>query len=414
MTNESEQGEGLGKEGRRASGTTKAARSGTETGHDQGSWRRQRQSRPGPVKGDRRELILHPAAHPRGPRLRLGGAHLPAGFTDTFTSRYIDTGELRQHAVIGGEGPPLLLVHGWPENWYAWRLLMPALARDFEVIAVDQRGIGLTDKPRDGYDTGTLAGDLVALMDALGHERFAVVGHDTGYIIGYALAADHPDRVSRVALAEVPGPPGVGESPPLFVPEPLNNRLWHIPFNRVNDELTEQLVRGCEDIFFGYEFAIQGGGKTLPDYALKYYFRLFSDPDVLAWQLRVLPRVGHHPRTERKARDPAACDARPGDQRSGKLGSSRREPRHGRRADRRHPRRRPLGRRAGSRRDAGSGERVPGSLPRGEGRDVGKGNTGAVIDPTWAMKPMPNQVELGGSDDRSGRRHGERGPALSR
>ena len=56
----------------------------------------------------------------------------------------------------------------------------PALARDFEVIAVDQRGIGLTDKPRDVYDAGTLAGDLVALMDALGHERFAVVGHDTG------------------------------------------------------------------------------------------------------------------------------------------------------------------------------------------------------------------------------------------
>src|SRR5215211_8571763 len=93
--------------------------------------------------------------------------NLPAGFTDTFTSRYIDTGELRQHAVVGGDGPPLLLVHGWPENWYAWRLVMPQLARDFEVIAVDQRGIGLTDKPRDGYDTGTLADDLVALIDAL-------------------------------------------------------------------------------------------------------------------------------------------------------------------------------------------------------------------------------------------------------
>ena len=87
---------------------------------------------------------------------------------------------------------------------------MPALARDFEVIAVDQRGIGLSDKPEDGYDTGTLADDLVALMDALGHERFAVVGHDTGFAIGYALAADHPDRVDRVALAEIPGLPGRG------------------------------------------------------------------------------------------------------------------------------------------------------------------------------------------------------------
>jgi pimeloyl-ACP methyl ester carboxylesterase len=217
---------------------------------------------------------------PEGPGSVSGAPNLPAGFTDTFTSRYIDTGGLRQHAVIGGDGPPLLLVHGWPENWYAWRLLMPALARDFEIIAVDQRGIGLSDKPSDGYDTGTLAGDLVALMDALGHERFAVVGHDTGLIISYALAADHRDRVDRVVLAEVPGPPGVAPSPPLFVPEPINNRLWHIPFNRVNDDLTEQLVRGREDIFYGYEFAIQGG-KKLPDYALRYYFSLFSDPDVL-------------------------------------------------------------------------------------------------------------------------------------
>ena len=57
--------------------------------------------------------------------------HLPEGFTDTFTSRYVDTGEVRLHALIGGDGPPLLLVHGWPQTWYAWRLLMPALARDF-------------------------------------------------------------------------------------------------------------------------------------------------------------------------------------------------------------------------------------------------------------------------------------------
>jgi pimeloyl-ACP methyl ester carboxylesterase len=73
----------------------------------------------------------------------------------------------------------------------------------------------------------------------------------------------------------------VNPSPPLFVPEPLNNRLWHIPFNRINDELTEQLVSGREDVFFGYEFAIQGGEKALPDDVLRYYFDLYSDPDVL-------------------------------------------------------------------------------------------------------------------------------------
>src|SRR5215216_4010631 len=139
---------------------------------------------------------------PEGPGSVSGAPNLADGFTDTFTSRYIDTGDLRQHAVIGGEGPPLLLLHGWPENWYAWRLVMPELARDFEVIAVDQRGIGLSDKPHDGYDIGTLAADMVSLMDSLGHQRFALVGFDTGMFIAYALATDHPDRLDRLVVGE--------------------------------------------------------------------------------------------------------------------------------------------------------------------------------------------------------------------
>jgi pimeloyl-ACP methyl ester carboxylesterase len=159
-------------------------------------------------------------------------------------------------------------------------MVMPELARDFQVVAVDQRGIGLTDKPKDAsYDPGTLANDLVALMDALGHQRFAVVGTDTGLPIGYALAADHPDQVARVALAEVPGPPGAVPSPPLFVPEPLNNRLWHITVNRLA-EVNEQLVRGREDIYFGYEFAIQAG-KQLPEEVVNYYVGLLTNPDAL-------------------------------------------------------------------------------------------------------------------------------------
>src|SRR5678815_382783 len=105
----------------------------------------------------------------------------------TFTSRYVDTGELRLHAVTGGDGPPLLLVHGWPQTWYQYRMVMPTLARDFQVVAVDQRGIGLSDKPEDGYDTGTLANDLVALMDMLGHQRFALVGFATRLPHAYAL-----------------------------------------------------------------------------------------------------------------------------------------------------------------------------------------------------------------------------------
>src|SRR6201984_683605 len=94
---------------------------------------------------------------PEGPGSVSGAPNLPAGFADTFTSRYVDVGEVRLHTLPGGEGPPLLLVHGWPQTWYAWRMLMPALARDFSVVAPDQRGIGLSDKPRDGDDTANLA-----------------------------------------------------------------------------------------------------------------------------------------------------------------------------------------------------------------------------------------------------------------
>jgi pimeloyl-ACP methyl ester carboxylesterase len=206
---------------------------------------------------------------PEGPGSVSGAPHLPEGFTSTFTSRYIDTGDVRLHAVIGGGGPPLLLIHGWPGSWYYWRLVMPALARDFAVIAVDQRGIGLSDKPEQGYDTGTLANDLAGLMDALGHERFAVVGVDTGMLIGYALAADHPARDVRLAVGEAPLP-GITAPNPLILPDQLVDRLYHIPFNQLK-ETNEKLVRGREDIYFGAEFSASAGTNKLPDYAVQYY-----------------------------------------------------------------------------------------------------------------------------------------------
>ena len=215
---------------------------------------------------------------PEGPGSVSGAPHLPDGFTGTFTSRYIDTGDLRQHVVTGGQGPPLLLVHGWPQTWYAWRLVMPALARDFTIVAPDQRGCGLSGKPQDGYDTGTLAGDLAALMDALGHRRFAVVGHDTGMWIGYALAADHPDRLACLAVAETPLP-GVTPSPPLFAPGRLNNALWHFAFNRLA-EVNDQLVAGREEIYFGWQFATKAA-RPLPDEAVRYYIDTLSVPEAL-------------------------------------------------------------------------------------------------------------------------------------
>jgi len=210
-----------------------------------------------------------------------GVPSLPEGFTDTFSSRFVDIGELRLHAVIGGEGPPLLLIHGWPQSWYAWRMLMPTLARDFEVIAVDQRGIGLSDKPKNGYDTVTLANDVAALMDALGHERFALYGTDTGMPIAYALAADHPERVERLIVSEAPLP-GISPSPPLFLPPALNARLWHLAFNQLPAEVNEALVRGREEIFFGAEFDASAGTTKLPAEAVSYYIEtLAADQEAL-------------------------------------------------------------------------------------------------------------------------------------
>ena len=219
-------------------------------------------------------------ATPEGPGSVSGAPNLPAGFTDTFTSRYVDTGELRLHAVTGGDGPPLMLVHGWPQTWYAWRMLMPTLARDFSVVAVDQRGIGLSDKPQHGYDTATLASDLVALMDVLGHSRFALYGTDVGMPIAYALAADHRNRVDRLVVSEAPLP-GISPSPPLFLPPQLNERLWHLAFNQL-PEINEQLVTGREDIFFGAEFDASAGTNKLPRDTVRYYIdTLAADPDHL-------------------------------------------------------------------------------------------------------------------------------------
>jgi pimeloyl-ACP methyl ester carboxylesterase len=214
-----------------------------------------------------------------------GSPGLPPGFAKVFTDRFVDVGSVRLHAVIGGEGPPLLLVHGWPQTWYAWRLIMPALAQHYSVVAVDQRGIGLSDKPQDGYDSATLATDLVGLMRALGHERFSIYGTDVGMPIAYAVAADHPASVDHLAVSEafLPGIAGGVSSLPLLQPYGVvNARVWHLLFNQLPPEVNEALVRGREDVFFGAEFDSSAGTHKLPDEAVQYYVRMLrSDPNAL-------------------------------------------------------------------------------------------------------------------------------------
>ena len=116
-------------------------------------------------------------------------------------------------------------------------------------------------------------------MDALGYQRFAMAGHDTGMWIGYALGADHSDRVARLAVAETPLP-GVSPSPPLFANAHLNNALWHFAFNRLA-EVNDQLAAGREDVYFGWQFATKAA-RPLPDYAVRHYIdTLAADPAAL-------------------------------------------------------------------------------------------------------------------------------------
>jgi len=196
---------------------------------------------------------------------------LPTGFTDVFESWYVEANGIRLHAVIGGEGRPLLLLAGWPQNWFAWCYLMLPLAKQYCVIAVDPRGVGLSDKATTGYDSKTLAIDMFALMAALGHKHFAMVGHDIGMWTGYAMAADQPGRIKRIALGEAIIP-GVSPSPPLLSDDRrLSDLLWHFNFNRAL-EVNERLVEGREEIYFGHQFATKAGSpEAVPTYARGFY-----------------------------------------------------------------------------------------------------------------------------------------------
>jgi haloacetate dehalogenase len=125
-----------------------------------------------------------------------------------FETTDIDTGEARIHVRRGGSGPPLLLLHGYPQTHAMWHLVAPALAEDFTVVATDLRGYGDSSKPPTTadhwpYTKRAMARDQVAVMHALGFDRFAVCGHDRGGRVGYRLALDHPERVTRLALLDI-------------------------------------------------------------------------------------------------------------------------------------------------------------------------------------------------------------------
>jgi haloacetate dehalogenase len=125
-----------------------------------------------------------------------------------FDASKIDTGAARIFARRAGNGPGLLLLHGFPETHVMWRDVAPSLARDFTVICADLRGYGQSSCPPSSADHApyakrAMAADLVVLMETLGFRRFLVAGHDRGGRVAYRLALDHPDRVEKVAVLDI-------------------------------------------------------------------------------------------------------------------------------------------------------------------------------------------------------------------
>ena len=130
---------------------------------------------------------------------------------------YVDAGGVRTHLALAGpeDAPPVLLVHGWPQNWWAWRHVIPALAERFRVIAPDLRGHGWSAAPADGYDKEQLGSDVLAVLDALGIERATWVGHDWGGWSGLLAALRAPERIERLLSLCVPHPWGPRRPLPL-------------------------------------------------------------------------------------------------------------------------------------------------------------------------------------------------------
>jgi pimeloyl-ACP methyl ester carboxylesterase len=120
--------------------------------------------------------------------------------------QYVSAGGLRLHVALAGpaDAPPLLLVHGWPQNWWAWRRVIPTLAERFRVIAPDLRGFGWSEAPARGYDKEQLASDMLALLDALDIERVSWIGHDWGGWAGFLAALRAPERFERMLAICIP------------------------------------------------------------------------------------------------------------------------------------------------------------------------------------------------------------------
>jgi pimeloyl-ACP methyl ester carboxylesterase len=159
-----------------------------------------------------------------------------APFPASFHTQMVPTNGTSLYVRVGGKGPAVVLLHGFGFTGDMWAPLAIVLAKDHTVIVPDLRGMGMSDHPDSGYTKKNQAVDIVGVMDALNVQKADLVTHDIGNMVGYALAAQYPDRVTRWVVIDAPLP-GIGDWDNI-VRSPM---LWHFDF-RGPDE--ERLVQG--------------------------------------------------------------------------------------------------------------------------------------------------------------------------
>jgi len=195
-------------------------------------------------------------------------------YPSDFQAREIATNSTSLHVRIGGAGPAVVLLHGYGETGDMWAPLAEKLAKDRTVIAPDLRGMGLSARPAGGYDKKTQGRDIAGVLDALKVERADLVTHDIGNMVGYALAAEYPDRITRFVIIDAPLP-GVGPWDEIV----RSRALWHFSFYGPD---AERLVSGRERIYldrFWNEFSADP--KNFDEASREHYAALYAQPGAM-------------------------------------------------------------------------------------------------------------------------------------
>ena len=193
------------------------------------------------------------------------------------------TRETEIHLVVGGHGPPVLLLHGYPETHACWHRLAPALASRFTVVCPDLRGYGESGRPASdlshrAYSKRTMARDQLEVMAQLGFERFSLVGHDRGGRVAYRMALDHPERVTRLAVLDIV--PTIETWDRLDRAEGLATYHWF--FLAQPSGLPERLIGADPEYFLRWTLRSWAGRREgFDERALAEYERAFRDPDVI-------------------------------------------------------------------------------------------------------------------------------------